>query len=76
MKDFLSRPLNRQGLAKTEEQNYIFAYDYDGFKTKAHADPNGGWGKNRINVVYANGKSSSKSFILISTRRPAGFGIY
>jgi hypothetical protein len=56
---------------KEEEQNYIFAYDYDGV-AKAHIDPKR-LGQNRINVVYANGVKVIKEFIDIA-RRPAGFG--
>ena len=54
-----------------KEQNYIFAYDYDGF-AKAHADPRR-LGRNRINVVYANGIKVIKEFIDIA-RGPAGSG--
>jgi serine phosphatase RsbU (regulator of sigma subunit) len=56
---------------EVEEQNYIFAYDYDGF-AKAHADPKR-LGQNRIDVVYANGVKVIKALIDIA-RSPAGFG--
>ena len=49
---------------RDKEQNYIWAYDYDGV-AKAHIDPRK-LGQNRLNVVYANGVQQVKEYIRIA----------
>jgi methyl-accepting chemotaxis protein len=54
-----------------KEQNYIFAYDYEG-NVLSHVDPKR-LGQNRLNVVYANGMKAIQEFIKIA-KGPAGLG--
>jgi methyl-accepting chemotaxis protein len=54
-----------------KEQNYIFAYDYDG-NTLSHIDPKK-MGQNRLNVVFANGMKAVQEFVTIA-KSPAGAG--
>jgi len=54
-----------------KEQNYIWAYDYDGV-AKAHIDPEK-LGQNRLNVVYANGVQQVREYIRIA-KSPEGAG--
>ena len=56
---------------KEKEQNYVFAYGYDGV-AKSHIDPNR-LGQNRINVVYPNGVKLIQEFIRIA-KSPEGTG--
>ncbi len=56
---------------KENEQNYVWAYDYDGV-AKAHIDPKK-LGKNRLDVVYANGVQQVKEYVRIA-RSPEGGG--
>ncbi len=54
-----------------KEQNYIFAYDYEG-NTLSHIDPKK-LGQNRLNIVYANGAKAVQEFVAIA-KSPAGSG--
>ena len=57
---------------KDEEDNYFWAYDYDGV-ARAHIDPKK-LGKNRLNVVYANGVKQVQEYIRIAkSPESAGF---
>ena len=56
---------------KEKEQNYIWAYDYDGV-AKAHIDPKK-LGQNRLNIVYANGIQQVQEYIRIA-KSPEGAG--
>ncbi len=54
-----------------KQQNYIFAYDYEG-NTLVHIDPNE-IGQNRLNAVYANGVKAIQEFVAIA-KSPAAAG--
>ena len=56
---------------KEEEQNYIWAYDYDGV-ARAHIDSEK-LGQNRLNVVYSNGVKQVQEYIRIA-KSPEGAG--
>jgi methyl-accepting chemotaxis protein len=66
---FAALRATRFGDAK--EQNYIFAYDYDG-NTLSHIDPKK-LGQNRLNVIFANGMKAVQEFVNIA-KSPAGSG--
>ena len=60
---------------KKEEENYFWAYDYDGV-ARAHIDPEK-LGQNRLNVVYSNRVKQVQEYIRIAkSPEGAGFATY